>query len=230
MSSRVLRYIVLGTLLAGLVTAFSGALWTAVEEATIVAGSDTIVRSSAIVWLGTSAGTDILVSIAFIWRLMVMKKSRPVDNMVNGRSSSMIHRLAFGAVKTGSATAAIALLALATFFGSTTTTSNVAVCYVIGRVSTLTLLFNLNARESLSKTLPSTMYPSQTGYSSAIMGMGTRPVIPSQYLSDGVHVTSGTVVHIDEGEPLPTSRRMARAEMNKLDEEKLPENSSVGTF
>lgn len=100
----------------GVIVGFGGSLWTAFMLITVpLVGNEAPLRGSAIISIASSAVTDILIAAAYVWKLVSLKRGHDVDRTSQGRSRSMISRLVYGSIKTGSATATVSVLALVLF-------------------------------------------------------------------------------------------------------------------
>lgn len=173
-----------------------GAIWVSMKIAvTHTNDNQNALHISAIVAVAVGAATDVQIAIVYIWKLLALKKKHAVEGVQMGRSAGIIRQLIKGAIKTGTAAATLEVLALILFFAISSNAS-AAVVFLVGRVSTLTLLMNLNSREELAHIHSNTPV-SQTGPSK-------RSPWSSNFLSaprttvDGIHVTSGTQIHLDD--------------------------------
>lgn len=96
-----------------------------------------------IVWLAISAAADVCIAVFLVFQLRTMQG-------FTKNTRKMIRRLTFAAIETGSITASWALIALAVFLATPTSNIDVGIAYVLGRLYSITLLFNLIYRKPLS--------------------------------------------------------------------------------
>ncbi|KAF9043511.1 hypothetical protein BDZ89DRAFT_1059423 [Hymenopellis radicata] len=143
-----------------------------------------IIRTPVIVWLISTAVTDILIAAVLIWQLYRIKTSYKTARY-------MIQRLMRAAMQTGTTTSVIALSVLISYLVNNTSNVGVGICFILGRVYILTLLYNLNLRTILQQQTTQTTttvaasedtYPS---HRSAAMAM------------EGIHVQRTAIVHMD---------------------------------
>ncbi|KAF7366293.1 hypothetical protein MSAN_00885500 [Mycena sanguinolenta] len=101
-------------------------------------------RICAAVMIVTQVSADLIIAGALFLELMkaksLFKGERPVNNMLN--------RLVLHTIQTGTATAVIAVLALIIYLIDDETNIPVAIMYTSGRVYVLSMLVNLNTRDS----------------------------------------------------------------------------------
>ncbi|KAL8291493.1 hypothetical protein RQP46_002471 [Phenoliferia psychrophenolica] len=149
--SRSLKMVVVGTLSALSIGSVASAFWTGI----IVAISPFYQKRgqvvvSATVWLAASAGTDFLIAVALLWRLIILKKQhQSAAAMVESRMTGVLERLVVTTIETGSATATVALVILTTYLADKETNTCVGIGFTLGRIYTLTMLMNLNPRKEL---------------------------------------------------------------------------------
>ncbi|THU77720.1 hypothetical protein K435DRAFT_812198, partial [Dendrothele bispora CBS 962.96] len=98
---------------------------------------------AVIIWLTTAMTADVLIAIVFI----IYFKSETKVKLSS--SKRLIHRLTVLALKTGSFTAITAVLMLTVYFNNNQSNMSLIFGYCVGRVYSLTLLYNLNIREKL---------------------------------------------------------------------------------
>ncbi|KAF7366292.1 hypothetical protein MSAN_00885400 [Mycena sanguinolenta] len=99
------------------------------------------VRTVATIWIGTQLSADLIIAGALVLELMRAKSLFKEQQRVN----NMLNRLVLHTIRTGTATAVIAVLALIAFLINDET--NIGILYTSGRVYVLTMLKNLNIRE-----------------------------------------------------------------------------------
>ncbi|KAF8918440.1 hypothetical protein CPB85DRAFT_1430612 [Mucidula mucida] len=90
------------------------------------------------IWLA-SAVADISIACALVWRLQRA-------NTTFRQTKTLIHRLTFTAIQTGSVTTALAILCLILYLINTELNITVGFGFCLGRVYSLTMLFNLTTR------------------------------------------------------------------------------------
>ncbi|EJD36025.1 hypothetical protein AURDEDRAFT_108700, partial [Auricularia subglabra TFB-10046 SS5] len=195
------RYIVLSKnyfvafVLAGLaVTAFVGdslATWSVVRF-TALADREKL-RTFAIIWLSSAAGADVLIALSLIYELANVKSSYK-------KTKSLIFRLMRTAIMTGAVTATFAIVTLTTYLAKPT--SNICLTFgmCIGRVCTLTVLYNLNMRRANGT------YGSSAGRAHSISGNSmplesgfafTHGTRLEGTAVNGINVHQQSVVHVD---------------------------------
>ncbi|KAI0668861.1 hypothetical protein C8Q78DRAFT_1070939 [Trametes maxima] len=91
------------------------------------------------IWLVASAAADVLIAASLVWTLRRIKSS------FDG-TQSLIRRLMYSAVQTGSATSLLAIICLIFYRINTEANITVGFGFCLGRAYTLTMLFNLNTR------------------------------------------------------------------------------------
>ncbi|KAJ7263537.1 hypothetical protein C8J57DRAFT_1333774 [Mycena rebaudengoi] len=84
-----------------------------------------------------TAGADILIAVALIWKLVTMKTS-----FIN--TSPLIHRLIVGAIQTGSTTSTIAVVVVVSYYINKESNVPTAFNYMMSPMYVVTLLYNLN--------------------------------------------------------------------------------------
>ncbi|KAJ6461545.1 hypothetical protein DFH09DRAFT_1229037 [Mycena vulgaris] len=99
------------------------------------------VRIPAMIWLVTEAVADLSIAAALLWEL---KKARPT--LVHTRS--VLDRLVALTIRTGTATATLAVATVIAFLLKEETTIPTGIVYTLGRVYVLSMLANLNIRRS----------------------------------------------------------------------------------
>ncbi|KAJ7642023.1 hypothetical protein FB45DRAFT_826272 [Roridomyces roridus] len=97
------------------------------------------VQKPVIIWLVASAFADIFISLTLVWQLRSMKP--PFKE-----TQSVIHRLIRTALQTGAVTATFATIVLILYLIDEDSNVTVGVGFVLGRVYTLTMLYNLHGR------------------------------------------------------------------------------------
>ncbi|KAF9032267.1 hypothetical protein BDZ89DRAFT_1063445 [Hymenopellis radicata] len=91
------------------------------------------------IWLVASAVADISIACALVWRLQRA-------NTTLRQTKTLIHRLTFMAIRTGSVTTTLATICLILYLINTESNITVGFGFCIGRVYSLTMLFNLTTR------------------------------------------------------------------------------------
>ncbi|KAF8215316.1 hypothetical protein K438DRAFT_1955292 [Mycena galopus ATCC 62051] len=145
----------------------------------------------ATIWLITEAVTDISIASALLWEF---KKARATFYATK--------RLVAQTIQTGSAGATVALAALVAFLANKESNVPTAIAYTLGRMYCITMLANLNSRNTGGNTW------SSRGMSSG--NLETRGERDDQEQSgggdeyDGIHVHRTAVVHIDTRQEFST--------------------------
>ncbi|KAJ7306308.1 hypothetical protein DFH08DRAFT_1088932 [Mycena albidolilacea] len=99
------------------------------------------VKIPATIWLVTEAVADLSIAAAMLWEL---RKARPTLN----ESRSVLDRLVALTIRTGTASATLAVAALIAFLLRDDNNVSVGIAYTLGRVYVLSMLANLNVRKS----------------------------------------------------------------------------------
>ncbi|KAJ6550953.1 hypothetical protein DFH09DRAFT_1167928 [Mycena vulgaris] len=99
------------------------------------------VRIPAMIWLVTEAVADLSIAAALLWEL---RKARPT--LADKRS--VLDRLVALTIRTGTATATLAVATLIAYLLKEETTISTGIIYMLGRVYVLSMLANLNIRKS----------------------------------------------------------------------------------
>lgn len=197
---KLLKYPILGVLSLSVLIGFGGSIWTGVVLVTapVVGDEQKALSSSAITAVASSAATDFLIAATSVWKLLSLKKGHGVDSHGKGRSSNIITSLIFGAITTGSGMATVSIFALVLFFTVPgVSTVNTAIIFILGRISTLTLLTNLNRRKDLANMSTTPI----TNEDLTHRGKMSRLLRPNHRNgASGVHVTNTTVIHLEGGE------------------------------
>ncbi|KAF7335154.1 hypothetical protein MSAN_02348500 [Mycena sanguinolenta] len=130
-----------------ILAAFGGGIYSALTIILFPAFKDrNKIRVSGIVYVVTQVSADLIIAGALVREFMRAKSSlfkgqqRRVDNMLN--------RLVLRTIQTGTATAMIAVLSLIVFLIDVESNIPVGILYTSGRVYILSMLTNLNIRES----------------------------------------------------------------------------------
>ncbi|KAF8195223.1 hypothetical protein K438DRAFT_1934373, partial [Mycena galopus ATCC 62051] len=137
--------------------------------------------TSALVWTVGTAGADISIAIALIWKLCTVPVQSPVKT-----TNSLISRLIIAAIQTGTATSTVAIAILVSYYivkdGSNAPT---AFFYLIDPLYVLTLLYNLNLR------------PQGDTSTSEPTGHSTDHSLTVEFCMDAIHVHRSTVLSMD---------------------------------
>ncbi|KAJ7062695.1 hypothetical protein C8F01DRAFT_1134974 [Mycena amicta] len=99
------------------------------------------VKIPASIWLVIEAVADLSIAAAMLWEL---RKARPT--LVDTRS--VLDRLVVLTIRTGTATATLAVATVIAFLLNDETNISVGIAYTLGRVYVLSMLANLNVRRS----------------------------------------------------------------------------------
>ncbi|KAJ7025217.1 hypothetical protein C8F04DRAFT_140642 [Mycena alexandri] len=99
------------------------------------------VKIPATIWLVAEAVADLSIAAALLWEL---RKARPT--LVDTRS--VLDRLVALTIRTGTATATLAVATVIAFLLKEETNISVGIAYTLGRVYVLSMLANLNVRRS----------------------------------------------------------------------------------
>ncbi|KAF7289704.1 hypothetical protein MIND_01343500 [Mycena indigotica] len=139
------NYVVCGILVLGAMTSLGGGIGTGIASLLHreVSQRQKIVPITT-VWFAASVATDVCIAAALVFQL------RSYDSGFQS-TRSMVHRLIVNAVQTGSATATVSIVVLVTFAVRPNTAIALAPGFIVGRVYTCTLLFNLTARRRMGE-------------------------------------------------------------------------------
>lgn len=97
-----------------------------------------------ILWLAAKAAADIAIAFAQIWNLQKVKAQFE-------DSRHIVRRLSWKAIEAGSVTAMLAIAAIAAYACAPLTNFAVLIGMILGRIYSITLLANLNARNYVGK-------------------------------------------------------------------------------
>ncbi|KAI0819477.1 hypothetical protein BC628DRAFT_1026750 [Trametes gibbosa] len=146
------------------------------------------------IWLVASAAADICIAGSLVWTLRNIKSS------FSG-TQSLVRRLTFSAIQTGSATSVLAVICLIFYRINTESNITVGFGFCLGRAYTLTMLFNLNTRVTGRADSSHTGLSQASGIHDLEREAGTNINLNSMNAGgincSGVHRTA--IVHIDEG-------------------------------
>ncbi|KAJ7166965.1 hypothetical protein C8R46DRAFT_1272078 [Mycena filopes] len=168
--------------------ALVGAIWCATELCIFTAYAlRNVAVKSAILWIVSSAATDIAIAAALVLQLNTVKSSFR-------ETRSLIRRLIFHTIQTGSFTTAVAICVLATYLTDTNANICVGFGFMLGRIYTLTMLFNLNNRAALGAG------------GELLSGSGRHMNAPNNdgISLHGITVHRTAIVHIDDGDEAPS--------------------------
>ncbi|KAJ6476616.1 hypothetical protein DFH09DRAFT_1379514 [Mycena vulgaris] len=165
----------------------SAALVGAVVTAAIVMQYTTYAQRNHVVapvtiWLVASASADIALAVTLVWQLRQMQSSFK-------STRSIISRLIRSSVQTGTITSIFATIVLITYLTDKESNVTVGIGFCLGRVYTLTFLYNLNNRQS------GAAHNNSSGH---ISGERHANAAPLETL--GIHVHRTAIVKIDETE------------------------------
>lgn len=170
-------------------TALAGAL---VNAATVVAYSAYSQRDHNIktvtLWLVASVAADIAIAAALVWRLKSMDSPFP-------STQSLIHQLIVTSISTGSATSLLAVVCLILYLIDTHINITVGFGFCLGRLYSLTMLFNLNTRPKGFVGLDCTTSGSGTA------GVGEFQVqngLTRDTDFTGINFHHSSLIHVDE--------------------------------
>ncbi|KAJ7708894.1 hypothetical protein B0H17DRAFT_1174192 [Mycena rosella] len=134
------RRAVCATLVLMSTAAEVGSVWCATQLSVVTDYTHrNVAVHSAILWLVSSAATDISIAAALVLQLHSVTSAFR-------ETRSLIRRLIFHTIQTGSFTTAIAICVLVTYLTDTNANICVGFGFTLGRLYTLTMLFNLNNR------------------------------------------------------------------------------------
>ncbi|KAJ7342433.1 hypothetical protein DFH08DRAFT_704045 [Mycena albidolilacea] len=194
------RRIVCAGLIFMTVAALIGSAWCATQLIIVTDYSHrNVAVDSAILWLVSSAATDTAIASTLVIQL------RSVTSVFR-ETRSLIRRLIFHTIQTGSATTAIAICVLVTYLNDNNTNICVGFGFTLGRLYTLTMLFNLNNRQEFKGVDSHSGGINHTPSNEiSLHGISTSPIPSRQHsmlgerkmiLSSAVHRTA--IVHMDE--------------------------------
>ncbi|KAH7104294.1 hypothetical protein BKA62DRAFT_501927 [Auriculariales sp. MPI-PUGE-AT-0066] len=119
-------------------------------------------RNHLIVWMTASAGSDVLIGSALIWKLLSVKT-------MFKQTKSLIWRLIGTAIMSGAITALLAILGLTSYMVKPQANYCLMISILIGRVSTMTVIYNLNERADASDSMVCTD-PTSPDFTMAVPG------------------------------------------------------------
>ncbi|KAF7366329.1 hypothetical protein MSAN_00889100 [Mycena sanguinolenta] len=125
--------------------AFGGAIFSALTIMLFPAFKDrNKIWISGIIYIVTQLSADLIIAGALLLELMKAKSLFKGERRVN----NMLNRLVLHTIQTGTVTAVIAMLALIAFLINDKNNICIGMAYLIGRVYILSMLSNLNIRDS----------------------------------------------------------------------------------
>ncbi|KAF8195231.1 hypothetical protein K438DRAFT_1934377 [Mycena galopus ATCC 62051] len=137
--------------------------------------------TSALVWTVGTAGADISIAIALVWKLCTVTVQSQVKT-----NNSLIYRLIIAAIQTGTTTSTVAIAMMVSYYivkdGSNAPT---AFFYLIDPLYVLTLLYNLNLR------------PQGDTSTSEPTGPPTDHSLTDEFCMDEIRVHRSTVLSMD---------------------------------
>lgn len=157
---------------------------------------------TSILWLGSTSIADILIMVFLVLTLMRAASMAPIRS-----TRALTSRLIMVAIQSGTVTTVLALLTLSIFLAKPRTNDSAYLSLSIGRVYTLTMLFNLNLRRNLRNRCHSCGMNTLGGVISAAPGNRSLQVdlVPAE-----PHGSSSTPLHpssrlrFDKNELAPT--------------------------
>ncbi|KAF7346800.1 hypothetical protein MSAN_01818600 [Mycena sanguinolenta] len=108
------------------------------------------IRISATVWIIIQVSADLIIAGALVREFM---KAKSLFKGQQRRVNNVLNRLVLHTIQTGTATAVIAVLALVVFLIDDQSNVPVGIMYPLGRVYVLSMLINLNIRDSENSIL-----------------------------------------------------------------------------
>ncbi|KAJ7863719.1 hypothetical protein B0H13DRAFT_2070072, partial [Mycena leptocephala] len=190
-----------------ILVAFGGSIACGVIIAMVPAFSERKkVRTPATIWLVTEAVADLGVAAALLWEFRKAKR--------NLGETSVLDRLVALTIRTGTATATLAVATLIAFLLEEETNISVGIAYTLGRVYVLSMLANLNVRKSgRSATVANRGVSSVPGctltftsigiddlhssYSHQTVDIGPRQDFPAVTLKGSSHVLADHKDHVE---------------------------------
>ncbi|KAH8823735.1 hypothetical protein DL96DRAFT_1558638 [Flagelloscypha sp. PMI_526] len=109
----------------------------------------TMLKDSAILWYTSVVGADISIAVALAVSLQRMRQE------VLRSTKTLLQGLTYGAISTGSITAFFALLNMILYLRWPETNWGPLICFNIGRIYTLTMLYNLTHRSTNAVSISS---------------------------------------------------------------------------
>lgn len=160
---------------------------------------------TAIIWLGSTALADLLIMIFFVLTL-----TRTASRAKIRSTKALIKRLVLFAIQSGTVTTILALLTLSIFLTKPMSNDSAYFSLSIGRVYTLTMLFNLNLRKGLQSrcytcemnTFGGVINAAPQREGSKSLQVQVEPV--EQYCLHSVQLRSSGQPGLDQKEPVST--------------------------
>ncbi|KAF9268422.1 hypothetical protein L218DRAFT_995141 [Marasmius fiardii PR-910] len=140
-----------------------------------------LTKTPIIMWIVGGACADVCIAIALIIQLKRVKTAFK-------STQSLIQRLTVSAIQTGSATSVVAVIALVVYFSNTESNVSTGIAFSFGRLYTISMLGNLNARASNSNDSDDN---------------SKDPAITLDETQNRIHVVRTAVVHTDDRSPNP---------------------------
>jgi len=95
-----------------------------------------------LIWFSTNAATDVSIALALLWQLSQIKSPFKA-------TQSLIRRLMASTIRTGTMTSVVAVITLILFLTNKEGNVSTGFAYCFARIYSLTMLYNLNNRNSL---------------------------------------------------------------------------------
>ncbi|KAJ7237784.1 hypothetical protein C8J57DRAFT_1566660 [Mycena rebaudengoi] len=170
----------------------------------------------ATTWLITEAVTDISIASALLWEF---RKAKSMFKETQRRACDLLNRLVTQTIQTGTAGASLALAIVIAFLVNKESNVPTGMAYTLGRVYCITMLANLNVRNTGDTWLSKgTVSGARTGTRGE---RGNQVVTEGDDEYGGIHVRR-TVVHID------TPQQLSRGSSKTNSDQGLPDDSPTG--
>lgn len=160
---------------------------------------------TSILWLGSTSIADVLIMVSLVLTLMRTASGTPIRS-----TKALIRRLILVAIQSGTVTTILALLSLSIFVAKPRTNDSAYFSLSIGRVYTLTMLFNLNLRRDLRNRCYSCRMKTLGGVISAPPGNKNLQVelVPVEsHRAESIPLRPSNQLKPDKKELVPTEDR-----------------------
>ncbi|KAK7007626.1 hypothetical protein R3P38DRAFT_3028400 [Favolaschia claudopus] len=153
--------------------------------------------TAAIIWQVSASVANVALALLLVFQLRKMQSSFQ-------STQSIIQRLIRSAIQTGGITSILALTSLITYLAEKSSNVTVAFGYPLGRVYTITLLYNLNMRAEMRGASISRTRDTSSAGNNQVYGNGHSHAMTGDRIGleslGGIHVHRTAIVKIDDGD------------------------------
>jgi len=157
------------------------------------------------IWFSTIVATDISISLALLWQLNQIKSPFKA-------TQSLIRRLMTSTIRTGTVSSVVAVIILILFLTDKQSNFGTGFSYCLGRIYTLTMLYNLNNRSSLRYGSANT----NDAHSDNTMNITTQIHVHRTAIVHGSSVTNHDVLDLSDRLKRDSDSDSARGKVSVL--------------